>query len=53
MKFGRPSLLCLSFLLLQGCFDEPKHIDQETDRSKSSLQMQQPSTDEEKANERR
>lgn len=51
MTSGRPLLLCLSLLLLQGCFDEPKHVDEETDRSKASLQMQQPSqnTDQEKA----
>ncbi|MGF6593726.1 hypothetical protein [Pseudomonas sp. 2835] len=31
-----------ALVLLQGCFDEPKHIDKDTDRSKPSLQMQQP-----------
>ncbi|WP_164897308.1 hypothetical protein [Pseudomonas alkylphenolica] len=42
MRFSRPLLLCFSLILLQGCFDEPKHIEQDTDRSKPSLQMQQP-----------
>ncbi|MNJ38643.1 hypothetical protein D3C77_334940 [compost metagenome] len=50
MISGRSLLLCVSLLFtLQGCFDEPEHVDQNTDRSKSSLQMQQPDTPKEKA----
>ncbi|MFJ4430612.1 hypothetical protein ACIPZG_06520 [Pseudomonas sp. NPDC089395] len=45
MTFGRPLLLSISLLLLQGCFDEPKHVDEDTNRSKASLQMQKPDVD--------
>lgn len=45
MTSGRPLLLCLSLLLLLRFFDEPKHVDENTDRSKASLQMQQTSQD--------
>ena len=43
MKLPALALLAVS-LSLQGCFNEPEHVDKDTDRSKSSLQMQKPDT---------
>lgn len=42
MKLTALALLVASLSMLQGCFNEPEHVDKDTDRSKSSLQMQSP-----------
>ncbi|CAK9889797.1 MULTISPECIES: hypothetical protein [Pseudomonas] len=42
MRIAKALIVTSAVVLLQGCFDEPKHIDKDTDRSKPSLQMQQP-----------
>ena len=44
MKLTALALLVASLSMLQGCFNEPEHVDKDTDRSKSSLQMQTPDT---------